>query len=57
MNTDYQTFRKQLGGFLLRRGFSYSVSAGVVRQLWEQLHQEDSAKEDEGPFDEEMPLE
>ena len=26
MNADYQTFRKQLGGFLLRRGFSYGVS-------------------------------
>ena len=56
-NADYQTFRKQLGGFLLRRGFSYGVSAGVVRQLWEQLHQEGSAAEDEGLFDEDTPLE
>jgi regulatory protein len=51
-NADYQTFRKQLGGFLLRRGFSYGVSARVVRQLWEQLHQERAAEEDEGVFDE-----
>jgi regulatory protein len=50
-NADYPTFRKQLGGFLLRRGFSYGVSAGVVRQLWEQLHQERTAEEDEGLFD------
>ncbi len=56
-NADYQTFRKQLGGFLLRRGFSYSVSAGVVRQLWEQLHQEGSAEEDDGLFDEDTLLE
>ena len=55
-NADYQTFRKQLGGFLLRRGFSYGVSAGVVRQLWEQLHQEGSAEEDEGMFEEETLL-
>ncbi|HEU5367660.1 MAG TPA: RecX family transcriptional regulator [Ktedonobacterales bacterium] len=52
-NADYQTFRKQLGGFLLRRGFSYGISAGVVRQLWEQLHQGRAAEEDEGVFDEE----
>jgi regulatory protein len=57
MNADYQTFRKQLGGFLLRRGFSYSISAGVVRQLWEQLHQEGSTEEDEGTFDEDISLE
>jgi regulatory protein len=51
-NADYQTFRKQLGAFLLRRGFSYGVSAGAVRQLWEQLHQEHPEDaEDEGAFD------
>lgn len=51
MHADYQTFRKQLGSFLLRRGFSYGVSAGVVRQLWEQLHQERPAEEDDEAFD------
>lgn len=55
MHADYQTFRKQLGGYLLRRGFSYGVSAGAVRQLWEQLHQE-HPEEDEGMFDEDTPL-
>lgn len=51
-NADYPTFRKQLGGFLLRRGFSYGVSGAVVRQLWEQLHQERQAEEDAGLFEE-----
>jgi regulatory protein len=55
MNADYQTFRKQLGGYLLRRGFSYGVSAGAVRQLWEQLHQE-HPEEDEGMFAEDTLL-
>jgi len=37
---DYQTFRKRLGDFLLRRGFGYAVASATVRQLWEELHQE-----------------
>jgi regulatory protein len=52
-NADYPTFRKQLGGFLLRRGFSYGVSGAVVRQLWEQMHQERQPEEDEGGLFEE----
>lgn len=56
-NADYQTFRKQLGGFLLRRGFSYGVSAGVVRQLWEEMRQERQADEDEGMFADDTLLE
>jgi regulatory protein len=56
MNADYQTFRKQLGAFLLRRGFSYGVSAGAVRQLWEQLHQERPAEEDGEVFVEDARL-
>ncbi len=39
-NADYQTFRKRLGEFLLRRGFSYAVAGATVRRLWEELHQE-----------------
>jgi len=31
---DYATFRQRLGGFLARRGFSYEVTARVVRTLW-----------------------
>lgn len=33
---DYESFRTRLGGFLLRRGFSYGVAASVVRALWEE---------------------
>jgi regulatory protein len=46
---DYQTFRNRLGPFLLRRGFNYSVTNAVIRQLWEALHQE-HPPEDEGEF-------
>ena len=35
---EWQEFRQKLGGFLGRRGFSYEVSAEVVRLLWEELH-------------------
>lgn len=33
---DWETFRKRLAGFLSRRGFSYGISAPVIRQLWEE---------------------
>jgi len=33
---DYTKFRSRLGGFLQRRGFSYSVVAHVVRALWQE---------------------
>lgn len=33
---DYNKFRNRLGGFLQRRGFSYSVVAHVVRALWQE---------------------
>lgn len=52
---DYPTFRKQLGGFLLRRGFSYGVSNTTVRQLWEELHQERPEEDGEEALDGEMP--
>jgi regulatory protein len=51
---DYQTFRNRLGPFLLRRGFTYSVTHAVVRQLWEELHQQ-HPPEDDGDFPEEAP--
>jgi regulatory protein len=31
---DFKSFRERMGGFLLRRGFSYGVAGPVVRQLW-----------------------
>lgn len=35
---DWETFRKRLGGFLGRRGFSYGTIAPVLRQVWDELH-------------------
>ncbi len=32
--SDYPSFRKRLGGFLLRRGFSYDISTRTVDRLW-----------------------
>jgi regulatory protein len=46
---DYQTFRNRLGPFLLRRGFSYTITNAAVRQLWEELHAE-RPPEDDGEF-------
>jgi regulatory protein len=37
---DYNKFRNRLGGFLQRRGFSYSVVAHVVRTLWQESKNE-----------------
>lgn len=37
---DYNKFRNRLGGFLQRRGFSYSVVAHVVRALWQESKDE-----------------
>jgi len=31
---DWQTFRKKMGAFLARRGFSYGVVKPVVEQVW-----------------------
>ncbi len=33
---DWQTFRKRLGGYLARRGFSYGTVAPLVKELWQQ---------------------
>ena len=35
---DWLDFRKKLGGFLSRRGFSYEVIAAVIRQVWQEEH-------------------
>lgn len=43
---DYETFRTRLGGFLLRRGFSYGVAATTVRMLWEETRNEPADDED-----------
>lgn len=35
---DWEQFRKRLSGFLSRRGFSYGITAPVVRQIWDEIH-------------------
>jgi regulatory protein len=37
---EWQEFRKKLGGFLGRRGFSYEVIAPVLRRVWEETRTE-----------------
>ena len=32
---DYSTFRRKLGGFLRRRGFSYEVANHAIERLWQ----------------------
>lgn len=44
--SDWETFRKKLGGFLARRGFTYDVSREVVDRLWQEY-----ATEAAGDFD------
>ncbi|UCB43502.1 MAG: RecX family transcriptional regulator [Dehalococcoidales bacterium] len=39
--SDYQAFRRHLGDYLKRRGFSYGVIADTVRRLWQELEQEE----------------
>ncbi len=34
--TDYQSFRRKIGGVLSRRGYDYSIIQSVVRRLWNQ---------------------
>jgi len=33
---DFNTFRNRLGGFLQRRGFSYGITARIVKELWQE---------------------
>jgi regulatory protein len=35
-SADWETFRKRLGAYLARRGFSYGTIAPVLRQVWEE---------------------
>jgi regulatory protein len=34
--TDWETFRKRLGAYLVRRGFSYGTIAPILRQVWDE---------------------
>ena len=44
---EWSEFRKKLSGFLARRGFSYSVIAPVVTQIWNETHTEEQYFEEE----------
>lgn len=35
---DREVFRKRLGGYLSRRGFTYGTIAPVIRQIWDENH-------------------
>jgi regulatory protein len=35
---DWQQFREKLGGYLIRRGFSYETIAPIIRQVWSELN-------------------
>jgi regulatory protein len=46
-NQEWQVFRQKLGGFLARRGFSYSTLAPVVSEVWEELQAADDGRKPE----------
>lgn len=39
-DTDYQQFRRKLGGFLQRRGFNYEIIQSTVNRLWQEKYSE-----------------
>jgi regulatory protein len=39
-NLEWPEFRRKLGGFLARRGFSYDIAAPVVGRVWAELRPE-----------------
>lgn len=41
---DWETFRKRLGAYLMRRGFSYGTITPILRQVWEETQSSDSRK-------------
>ena len=45
---DYPTFRRRMGGFLARQGFTYETSARVIKQLWAEQHDEAEGDDDGG---------
>jgi regulatory protein len=49
---DYQAFRARLGGFLLRRGFSYGVVRVAVRTLWQESRGAAPEDDDSGELEE-----
>lgn len=53
---DWETFRKRLGAYLGRRGFSFGTIAPILRQVWDETHSSASSdtmtqNEDEEAWD------
>lgn len=46
-NLDWQEYRKKLGAFLARRGFTYDTVVQVVKSTWEQAQSEETIIENE----------
>ena len=44
---DFKTFRLRLGSFLQRRGFSYEIVTRTVRELWQELMEEEGEDDEE----------
>ncbi|MBA2396624.1 MAG: RecX family transcriptional regulator [Ktedonobacteraceae bacterium] len=44
---DYATFRTRLGSFLQRRGFGYEITARTVRNLWQELKEQEADDDSE----------
>jgi regulatory protein len=42
--TDYQDFRRRLGEYLKRRGFSYSVIIKTTEHLWQEREKSQAAE-------------
>ncbi|MEA3460026.1 MAG: RecX family transcriptional regulator, partial [Chloroflexota bacterium] len=43
LNLDYKSFRRRLGAYLRRRGFSYEVARNASERLWRELGTADDA--------------
>ncbi len=40
---DWETFRRRLGAFLQRRGFSYGTITPLVKRIWDEMHSKERA--------------
>jgi regulatory protein len=45
---DYVTFRRRLGGFLVRRGFSYDVARRTAERCWQEAGRNEPADQEPG---------
>ena len=46
---DFQTFRRRLWGFLMRKGFSRSLARDTVERLWEERENAHARRQDDQP--------